>query len=83
MGSVASLARRPDYAKVVMLAIRQHVQDRVSMGREPDLRTVCRILNEALDDANGGMVLLGLSEILCAYCTGVTLDLQSWVPPRL
>ena len=83
MGSVASLDRTPDYAKVVMLAVRQHVQDRTAMGREPDLRHVCRLLNEALDENHGHAVLLGLAELLCAYCTGVTLDLQSWVPPRI
>lgn len=84
MGTVAQLPRAQDYAKVVLLAIQRHVEDRAILGREPDLRRICTMLHEALDDPHRrDLVLLGLAEYLAASCSGVFLDLQGWLPPSL
>lgn len=84
MGTLAQLPRSQDYAKVVLLTIQRHAEDRQVLGREPDLRRICTILHDALDDPHRrDLVLLGLAEYLAASCTGVLLDLQSWLPPSL
>lgn len=84
MGIVARLPRAQDYAKVVLLSIQRHVEDRVVLGREPDLRRICTILHEALEDPyRRDLILLGLADYLAASCNGTLLDLKSWTPPAL
>lgn len=84
MATLARLPRAQDYAKVVLLTIQRDAQDRAALGREPDVRHICRILRDALDDPHRrDLVLLGLAEYLGAACTGVLLELQRWTPPSL
>lgn len=82
MAQIAHLANSTMPAKALMLSIREHANNRAVLGHDPDLRYVRRLLNEALDSPHGGAVLLGIADILCASMTGVSLDLNSWIPPR-
>jgi hypothetical protein len=84
MGTVAQLPRSQDYAKVVLFAIQRHAQDRAVLGREPDLRQVCRLLRDAIEDPHRrDLVLLGLAEYLSAATSGILLNIQDWLPPSL
>lgn len=75
MGTVAPLARAPDYGRKLLLALQDHAEQRIRDSKEPDLEWASRVLADALDNPSSReAALFAITSFLLQALSGCIPD---------